>query len=415
MSLTKKRTNTKEATEARRRNGRRSRGAVTEAGKERAAAANLRHGFYSAGQDGVLRALGEDPDDYHALMESLHDDLQPVGGLEQELVWRLGAAFWRLRRTDRIQQGAALLRVEGAARTAEKIASLRLVPLYQRGDLFKALYGRLYDSPRYRPSMAEIVQFRTSLDSTGAALTPQIQQILCLLVKLANPPDRARLEAAGVTRESFDEADLNTIPEDGYGEDQEEKELESEAGAAGGPSADAASGSVHVHPTPRLRAEKRGEVWRDLLRSLAEELAGIERACHLIDEEAKSCQHSEGRAGLMAPSDSSDVLLHRMEESSVRQLWRLTNLLTKVRSGALGRTAQPTVSGSAPSEAPPCPPVPGDPAHGSDANASGTGPWAAAGASASAGAGGTHPRTVGAPLAARGGNGLIRGGEQSPD
>ncbi len=37
----------------------------------------------------------------------------------------------------------------------------------------------------------------------------------------------------------------------------------------------------------------------------------------------------------MAPQDENALLTQRMEDSSLRQLWRLTNVLFKVRNGAL--------------------------------------------------------------------------------
>ncbi len=40
-------------------------------------------------------------------------------------------------------------------------------------------------------------------------------------------------------------------------------------------------------------------------------------------------------AALMAPQDEKSLLMQRMEDSNLRQLWRLTNVLFKVRNGAL--------------------------------------------------------------------------------
>jgi hypothetical protein len=37
----------------------------------------------------------------------------------------------------------------------------------------------------------------------------------------------------------------------------------------------------------------------------------------------------------MAPSDENAMFLQRMKDSRLRQLWRLTNTLIKVRNGAL--------------------------------------------------------------------------------
>jgi len=46
-------------------------------------------------------------------------------------------------------------------------------------------------------------------------------------------------------------------------------------------------------------------------------------------------QSPEDLAALTAPRDEKSLLMQRMEDSSLRQLWRLTNMLFRVRSGAL--------------------------------------------------------------------------------
>jgi hypothetical protein len=43
----------------------------------------------------------------------------------------------------------------------------------------------------------------------------------------------------------------------------------------------------------------------------------------------------EAGAALVAPRDENALLMRRMEDSSLRQLWRLPNVLIKVRSEAL--------------------------------------------------------------------------------
>jgi hypothetical protein len=45
-------------------------------------------------------------------------------------------------------------------------------------------------------------------------------------------------------------------------------------------------------------------------------------------------QSPENLAALMAPQDGKTLLMQRMEDSSLRQLGRLTNVLFKVRNGA---------------------------------------------------------------------------------
>jgi len=102
MSLVHKPEMTEENLAAHRANGSMSQGAVTPEGKARVAAANLPHGFYSQAQNGALAALGEDPQEYADLMNSLESNL--AAGLEGEMedsslrqVWRLTQMLFKVR------------------------------------------------------------------------------------------------------------------------------------------------------------------------------------------------------------------------------------------------------------------------------------------------------------------------------
>jgi hypothetical protein len=59
------------------------------------------------------------------------------------------------------------------------------------------------------------------------------------------------------------------------------------------------------------------------------------RACVQLAEQVEYMQSPENLAALMAPQDEKALLMQRMEDSSLRQLWRLTNVLFRVRNGAL--------------------------------------------------------------------------------
>jgi hypothetical protein len=63
--------------------------------KARAAAANLRHGFYSKSAEVALTALGEDPAEFKRRLESLIETYQPANALEMGLVMQLARALWR--------------------------------------------------------------------------------------------------------------------------------------------------------------------------------------------------------------------------------------------------------------------------------------------------------------------------------
>jgi hypothetical protein len=52
-----------------------------------------------------------------------------------------------------------------------------------------------------------------------------------------------------------------------------------------------------------------------------------------FSRQSEKVQSPENLAALMAPEDQSSVLLQRMEDSSLRRLWRLINAFGKVRQG----------------------------------------------------------------------------------
>ncbi len=87
--------------EANRRNSRRSTGPKTRTGKAESKMNAMKHGLLAA--DLVVR--GEDPVEFTRVLESLVDELQPQGPLEEQLVERVAACMWRLRRLYRIEAG----------------------------------------------------------------------------------------------------------------------------------------------------------------------------------------------------------------------------------------------------------------------------------------------------------------------
>ena len=92
--------------EANRRNSRRATGPITRIGKAKSKMNAMKHGLLAA--DLVVR--GEDPAEFAGVLENLADELQPQGPLEAQLVERVAACMWRLRRLYRVE--AALLNRE---------------------------------------------------------------------------------------------------------------------------------------------------------------------------------------------------------------------------------------------------------------------------------------------------------------
>ena len=59
------------------------------------------------------------------------------------------------------------------------------------------------------------------------------------------------------------------------------------------------------------------------------------RSRDTLMEEYEKIQSPENIAALMAPRDDRAMFMQRMEDSNLRQLWRLTSILVKVRKGTL--------------------------------------------------------------------------------
>ena len=88
-----------EQIKANRLNALKSTGPRTAKGKARSSRNALTHGLTA--QEIVIP--GEDPAAYQAFRQQLIDDLQPNGSCELDLVERLAATFWRLRRIPRFE------------------------------------------------------------------------------------------------------------------------------------------------------------------------------------------------------------------------------------------------------------------------------------------------------------------------
>jgi len=93
---------------ANRRNGAKSTGPRTRAGKQRARKNALRHGLTAETIIGVL----EDPEEYRKFEAEIVTDLAPTSTVEYALVARLASLFWRLRRATAIETGLLQIQAE---------------------------------------------------------------------------------------------------------------------------------------------------------------------------------------------------------------------------------------------------------------------------------------------------------------
>jgi len=287
MSLTPKRRTTKKAAARSQRNGRRSRGAATPEGKARAAKANLRHGYYSQAQDEALIALGEDPAAYRRLMKSLETDLAEA--MEAQVVGRIGRTFWRMQRAERMQDGLAVKRLRSGMEREHLTVGPQALHIYKTYEALCALY-RPINNPDPPPSSQEIEGL---IAAFGLKPPEEIKKVF--------PLYRAYWEAAWKAPAPAEEDD-------------------------------------EKNPTPSA-AEAERDLAREKLEAVLDPVtARYGETRNAFVKTLEQIQSPENVAALMAPKDENTMLMQRMEDSSLRQLWRLTNILMKVRKGALTLT-----------------------------------------------------------------------------
>jgi len=229
--------------------------------------ANFRQGFFTESRYEVLLALGEEPQEYQRMMESLLEDLQPRRGLESHLVEQMGETFWRMRRAQRMRDGLALKSIQRKVQGETMVASMQASKAFEALEPFERLKEAL--SPRGPgPTAAEIDAF---VKTRKGDSSEEMQEFILLLKSLKEPMEEQERKAAC------------------------------------------------------QKARKQ----------LGRVMEAYENLAWRFSRQSEKVQSPANLAALMAPEDQSSVLLQRMEDSSLRRLWRLINAFGKVRQGVL--------------------------------------------------------------------------------
>ena len=358
MSLTKKPTMTKKRIAANKANGKLSHGPATPEGRERIRAANIRHGFYSQAEAVALACLGEDPADLERLRKNLHDHLESPSALREELAEHLAQVVWRWKRAGRMQEGFALRLAKDANLTREdrlhaqmmrlKITeeSLRLLAQSVAREYYVTTPADLEMMKNLRQEgvvkeMAEIAlvlfyQLRppgadeSGLDpeEQGRRMVAQAKEIFGIGMTAAFAPPA---KVAADSRPPEESQPVRLVDSEGVPRTPEIGDPDPSRRVAG------AAQDDKVARYPRITAAEweARERPRQLLENiLTRQVEICEAQRQAILKESLAGPSPFERAAEIALAHPDAALMQRMEESSFRQIWRITNLLLKIKRQA---------------------------------------------------------------------------------
>ncbi|HEY6291477.1 MAG TPA: hypothetical protein VI455_07950 [Terriglobia bacterium] len=285
MSLVKSPSLSPKKIAANRANAVQSHGPSTPEGRERMRQSKTLHGASCRESGEALRILGEDPEQFARLLESVKASWQPSDEFQAQLAERLARALWQLGRTDRAQQSIAVGQVQEADRKLRGMVRKACQRYEQDLDNLDRLAEALAAGEDFVAGEDEFDLFNAIF---GEEPEGRGRDILVLLNNLMQPPEPGQ-------KAPWDESDPLQLPD-----------------------------------VPVATGPDRTEARDKLAALLQEEIEAVNAA---RDRQRENTLEENGyfRDSALVPSwpQASDAL--RMEESSVRQIARLSNLLLKLK------------------------------------------------------------------------------------
>ena len=330
MSLIKKPPISEKKLAAVRRNQKHTRGPAKAESRERIRAANLRHGFYAKAEDGALLAMGEDPANFHGLLEGLWETYDPTDAAEEGLVIRLARATWLMNRADRMQEGYAVRQAQDvnigrADRLHVQMMRLKITA-ETLARLAISVAQRHYVTPATDLEMMKNLQQQGDVKEMG-------EITLGLFYRLQAPgtgedgvdPNVLGRRVANQIKAIFGiSPDVEPKPQEAADSSQSEKGQE-DAGAD-----DDETDARYPRITPlewesRERARQLLEniLWRQV------EICEAHRTATLKESRVGPSPYE--RAAEIAPTHPNARLMRRMQDSNFREVRRVTTLLLEIK------------------------------------------------------------------------------------
>jgi hypothetical protein len=351
MSLVKKPEMTEKKVAANRRNQNLCNPPVVDERRERIRAALRRFGYNVQAEEIAMRALGEAPADFEELLEALWEEWNPVGGLQEGVVIRLARALWLANRADRMQEGYALRQAHDVNSGRQDRLHAQMMRLRITADRLRLLVQSVarehyVTTPADLEKMKNLHQdgeialalfYQLQAPGTGEDGVDRNEQARRALVRIK--------EIFGLHTDSPPQVNVTR---------NSSSPQESQHNAQGGTVRDASPAHVEVAPdfSPARADLKVGATpendkrypniteaeWeaRERPRQLLENILTRQAdACEaqrkaVLKESLKGPSPYE-RAAEIAPTHPNARVMRRMQDSNLREVRRLTNLLLRIK------------------------------------------------------------------------------------
>jgi hypothetical protein len=318
MSLIKKHAKTEKKLAANRRNQRLCHGPVTDEGRECIRAALRRFGYNAPAEETAMRALGEDPAGFQELLEVLWEEWNPSGGMQEGVVISLARAMWLMNRAARMQEGCAVrqateVNTGRADRLHAKIMRLKMTE-DRLGRLAQAVAREYYVTPQDDLERMKNLHQEGDLKEMGEIALALFYQ----------------LQAPGTDEDGMDEMERARIVvrqvKDIFGIDTKHEDDPAIASPPLEEGRDARYPTIS--PAEWEARERPRQLLENILKRQVETCQAQRKA---ILKETREGPSPYERAAEIAPTHPHARLMRRMQDSNLKEVRRLTNLLLKIK------------------------------------------------------------------------------------
>ena len=332
MPLIKKHEVTAKQLAANRRNQKLSHGPATDAGRERIRAAHLRHGFYAEAEEVAMRALGEDPAHFQELLEGLWEEHNPVGASQEGLVIRLARATWLMNRADRMQEGYAVRQARDVNSGRQDRLHAQMMRLRITADSLRLLVQSVARE-HYVTTPADLEKMKNLHQEGVVEEMAEIALVLFYQLQAPgtgedglDPYEKARRMVAqakeifGIGMTSAFPPPSNLTPDS--------RQLEEDRHDADAVDEEDDQRYPHITAAEWEARERPRQLLENILTRQVETCEAQRKA--LVKESVKGPSPYE-RAAEIAPTHPHARVMRRMQDSNLREVRRLTNLLLRIK------------------------------------------------------------------------------------